>query len=525
MTDNSAEQRMKDDGFQEEAVQLVPDWERLRLENVHPPQWRNPDPAKRYQLVVVGAGTAGLVSAAIAAGLGARVALVERRLMGGDCLNVGCVPSKGLLRAARAWHDARTAAEEFGGPHVSGPGDFSAALTRMRRVRAALSRVDSAARYRDLGVDVFFGEASFTSPDVVSVRGDDGRVAAIHFRRAMIATGGRAAIPPIAGLADAGFLTNETVFDIDALPARLLVIGGGPIGCELAQAFARLGSVVTLLDAGAQLLPREDADAARAVERSLVDDGVVIHHRAKVTAARRTGDVRTLSYEVDEHTAEAAGDAILVATGRAPNVEGLGLTEAGVSCGAHGIDTNDRFRTTNHRIFAIGDCASKYQFTHAADAQARLAVPNALFYGLGGGKASDLVMPWCTYTSPEVAHVGITAKDVQDAGDRVVSISIPFTDVDRAVLDGDEQGFLRVHLARGTDRILGATLVADHAGEMISEVTAAMVNGIGLGGLGKTIHPYPTQAEALRKAADAYRRGSLTPRIKRLFQLFFRVTG
>ncbi|MEO5871722.1 MAG: mercuric reductase [Gemmatimonadaceae bacterium] len=501
------------------------DWERLRLGNVHPPQWQNPKPAERYQLVVIGAGTAGLVSAAIAIGLGARVALIERHLMGGDCLNVGCVPSKGLLRAARASHDARTAAERFGGPRVSGDGDFAAALGRVKRVRASLSRVDSAARFRDLGVDVFFGEASFTAQDAITVRGTDDRVAALHFRRAIIATGGRAAVPPIAGLADAGFLTNENVFDIDALPPRLLVIGGGPIGCELAQAFARLGSAVTILNADSQLLPREDADAARAVEKSLVADGVVIQHGARVRAAHRTGEARTLTYDVDDHSADITGDAILVATGRVPNVEGLGLSAAGVTCGPKGIDVNDRFRTTNRRIFAIGDCASKYQFTHAADAQARLVVPNALFFGFGGGKATDLVMPWCTYTSPEVAHVGITAKEVEAAGDRIVSISIPFTDVDRAVLDGDDDGFLRVHLARGSDRILGATLVADHAGEMISEVTAAMVNDVGLGGLGKTIHPYPTQAGAIRKAADAYRRGRLTPRVKRLFGLFFRVTA
>ncbi len=499
------------------------DSERLRLANVHPPQWRNPEPAERYQLVVIGAGTGGLVSAAIAAGLGARVALIERHLMGGDCLNVGCVPSKGLLRAARGWHDARTAAERFGGPHVSGDGDFSAAMARMRRIRASMSRVDSAARYRDLGVDVLFGDASFTAHDALVVRGADDRNTPLHFRRALIATGGRAALPPIEGLADAGFLTNESVFDIDAVPPRLLVIGGGPIGCELAQAFARFGSAVTILNAAPHLLPHEDTEAARVVESALTADGVVIHHRAQVRAARRTGEARTLTYDVDGLGTDVTGDAILVATGRTPNVEGLGLDAARVTYGPKGIDVDDRFRTANRSIFAIGDCASKYQFTHAADAQARLAVPNALFFGLGGGKASDLVMPWCTYTSPEVAHVGITAKEVETAGDGVVSISIPFTDVDRAVLDGDDQGFLRVHLARGTDRILGATLVADHAGEMISEVTAAMVNGVGLGGLGKTIHPYPTQAEAIRKAADVYRRDSLTPRVKRLFELFFRV--
>ena len=242
------------------------DAERRRLANVYPAHWPSPTPADRYQLLVIGGGTAGLVSAAIAAGLGARVALVERHSMGGDCLNVGCVPSKGMIRAARSWHAARTSAGLFGGPRATGPGDFAAAMLRMRQLRADMSSVDSAARFRDLGVDVFLGTAQFAAPDRAMVRGRDGLQTVLHFRRAIIATGGRAAAPPIDGLQDAGYLTNETVFDLDTLPARLLVIGGGPIGCELAQAFARLGSEVTLLNAGAHLLPREDADAAAIVE-------------------------------------------------------------------------------------------------------------------------------------------------------------------------------------------------------------------------------------------------------------------
>ncbi|MDQ2665647.1 MAG: FAD-dependent oxidoreductase, partial [Gemmatimonadota bacterium] len=408
-------------------------------------------------------------------------------------------------------------------PAATGSGDFAAAMTRMRTLRADLSAVDSAARFRDLGVDVFLGSARFTGASSISVRGDDQRDIPLHFRRAIIATGGRAAAPEIVGLEETGYLTNETVFDVDVLPRRLLVIGGGPIGCELAQAFARLGSQVTILDAGAQLLAREDADAAAIVERALVADGVVLRQGVKILAAHRDDDGCTLTYEMDGRRAECHGDQILVAAGRAPNVEGLGLETAGVQFDHNGIDVNDRFRSSNHHVFAIGDCASKYQFTHAADAQARLVVPNALFYGIGGGKASDLVMPWCTYTSPEVAHVGIGAREVAESGDAVETITIPLAQVDRAVLDGDTDGFFRVHLARGSDRILGATLVSNHAGETISEVTAAMTNGIGLSGLGKTIHPYPTHAEAIRKAADAYRRQRLTPRAKGLFSFYFRL--
>ena len=491
------------------------------LANVHPTNWRNPTPADRYHLVVIGAGTAGLVSAAIAVGLGARVALVERHLMGGDCLNVGCVPSKGLIRAARAWHDARTAAPRFGGPAATGSGDFGAAMAQMRDHRAELSAVDSASRFRGIGVDVFLGHARFTGVDSAIVRGDDGSETSLRFRRAIIATGGRAAAPPIDGLTEAGYLTNETVFDLDTLPQRLLVIGGGPIGCELAQAFARFGSHVTILNADAHLLPREDADAAAIVERALAADGVELRQRVKIVAARREGEIRTLVYEVDGQRMECSGDHILVAAGRAPNVDGLGLEEAGVRYDHKGIDIDDRFRTSNRRVFAIGDCASNFQFTHAADAQARRVVPNALFFGIGGGKGSTLVMPWCTFTSPEVAHVGITADKVAEAADSVETITVPLASVDRAVLDGETDGYFRVHLARGSDRILGATLVSEHAGETISEVTAAMTNGIGLVRLGATIHPYPTQAEAIRKAADAYRRQRLTPRAKRLFGVFF----
>ena len=494
-----------------------------RMANVHPVDWQNPVPANRYHLLVIGGGTAGLVSAAIAAGLGARVALVERNLLGGDCLNVGCVPSKALIRAARGWHAARTAATQFGGPSASGPGDFATAMARMRELRADLSRVDSAPRFRELGVDVFLGHARFNGVDSATVRGDAGGETSLRFRRAIIATGGRAAAPPIEGLMEAGYLTNETVFDLDTLPRRLLVIGGGPIGCELAQAFVRFGSQVTILNADAHLLPREDADAAAIVERALVTDGVELRHGVKIVAARREGEIRTLVYEVEGQRTECSGDQILVAAGRAPNVDGMGLEEAGVRYDRNGIDIDDRFRTSNRSVFAIGDCASKFQFTHAADAQARRVVPNALFFGMGGGKGSTLVMPWCTFTAPEVAHVGITAQEVANAADAVETITVPLADVDRAVLDGDTDGYFRVHLARGSDRILGATLVSDHAGETISEVTAAMTNGIGLTGLGVTIHPYPTHAEAIRKAADAYRRQRLTTSAKRLFGLFFRM--
>ncbi len=352
--------------------------------NVHPAGWVNPEPRERYHLVVIGAGTAGLVTASIAAGLGARVALVERHLMGGDCLNVGCVPSKGIISAARSWQTATESGRRFGGPAVSGPGDFGEVMARMRRLRAGLSRIDGAPRFRDLGVDVFLGEGRFTGRDSVTVGGR-----ALRFRRAVIATGARAAAPPIPGLEATGYLTNETIFGLTELPRRLTVIGAGPIGCELAQAFARLGSAVTVIDRGAQILPREDADAAQIVERAMESHGVRLLHAATVVRAEVRGGERVIHVQVAGRTEEIAGDALLVATGRAPNVEDLGLDAAGVTYSPRGVGVNDRFRTSNPRVFAVGDICSKYQFTHAADASARLVVANALFFGLGGGKASQ----------------------------------------------------------------------------------------------------------------------------------------
>jgi pyruvate/2-oxoglutarate dehydrogenase complex dihydrolipoamide dehydrogenase (E3) component len=496
-------------------VQPADEHNRRLVANVHPGDWVNPSPKSRYHLVVIGAGTAGLVSAAAAAGLGAKVALVERHLMGGDCLNVGCVPSKGMIRAARAWHEAEHA-RTFGGPAVAGRGNFAAVMERMRRIRADISRIDGAPRYRDLGVDVFLGEGRFVAADAVEVGG-----AILRFRRAIIATGGRAAAPPISGLEDAGYLTNETVFSLTELPPRLSVLGAGPIGCELAQSFARFGSEVTVLNAAAHVLPREDADAAAIVQRAMERDGVRLLHGARVTRVERRGDERFVHAERDGRTVEIAADELLVAVGRAPNVEGLGLEPAGVRYDRRGVAVDDRLRTSNPRIYAVGDVNGKFQFTHNSDFQARYAIQNALFFGRK--RVSALVMPWCTFTSPEIAHVGMYEADARAAGHDVDTLTLPLEENDRALLDGEAEGFLRVHLRRGTDRIVGATLVAEHAGDMISELTVAIVNGVGLGGVGAAIHPYPTQSEVFRRAADIWRRGKLTPRVRRAFSAFFRL--
>lgn len=489
-----------------QAVQLTPadTHNETLVANVHPSSWVNPEPAPHYNLVVIGAGTAGLVTAAGAAGLGAKVALVEKHLMGGDCLNVGCVPSKALLRAARAYADVR-AAPDYGirvPPGVSV--DFSAVMERMRRLRAQISPHDSVRRFQQLGVDVFLGQAKFVGRDAIEV---DGRT--LRFRKAVIATGSRPTAPPIPGLAEAGYLTNETVFSLTELPRRLAVIGAGPVGAELAQAFARFGSQVYLIEAAHGVLPNEDRDAAEVVKQALLDDGIQILCCGKDLRVETSAEGKSLKVDSHEAHYDLVVDEILVGAGRAPNLEGLGLETAGVESDKNGVKVDDRLRTTNSQIYAAGDVCSRYKFTHAADAMARIVIQNALF--LGRAKVSALTMPWCTYTDPEVAHAGLYEKDAQERGLQIQTFRQNFDDVDRAVLDGETEGFLKVHVRAGTDKIVGATIVARHAGEMISELTAVMVGRLGLKTLARTIHPYPTQAEAIKKIADSYNRTRLTP--------------
>jgi pyruvate/2-oxoglutarate dehydrogenase complex dihydrolipoamide dehydrogenase (E3) component len=488
--------------------------DRLR-QIVHPDDWTNPQPKSRYHLVVVGAGTGGLVSAAIAAGLGARVALVERGLMGGDCLTVGCVPSKSIIRASRAWRDARSAAEHYAGPRAAGDGDFAAVMERMRQARAGLSPADGARRFRDLGVDVFLGDARFTSPDTVSV-GD----ARLTFRRAVIATGARASVPDIPGLRDATYHTNETIFTLTRRPEHLVILGAGAIGCELAQAFARLGLRVTVIDRGERVMATEEPEASAIVHAALMRDGVTVMLGASVTRVTPRGATVSLDIGVQAGTRVLECDTLLVAAGRTPNVDGLGLDVAGVkSNGRAGVIVNDRLRTSNRRVFAVGDVCSAQKYTHLADFHARIAVPNALFFLRH--RASRLVTPRVTYTSPEVAHVGLTGADAERQSVATDVVDVQMRDVDRAVLDGETEGFCRVRLARGTDRILGVTIVASHAGDMISEATLAMTSKLGLGKIGATMHPYPTQAEVLRKASDQWQRRKLSPTIRRLFAWYF----
>ncbi len=489
------------------------------LANVHPADWVNPTPAGRYNLVVIGAGTAGLITSLIASSLGARVALVERHLMGGDCLNVGCVPSKAVIRAARRVREVRGAAEVgLGVPEGRLP-DFGAVMERMRRIRARISHDDSAARYsQEFGIDVYLGHARFTGPDTVHVDGKE-----LRFRKAVIATGARATVPPVAGLAEADPLTNETVFELTARPERLAVIGAGPIGCELTQAFQRLGSHVTLIEMAPQILVREDPDAAAIVQGALARDGVELLLGASLRKVERTGAEKMLHVAVGDREERIAVDEILVGAGRAPNVEGLGLEAVGVeSDPRRGVRVDDRLRTTNPRIYAVGDVCMDWKFTHAADAAAKMVVQNALFFGRK--KLSALVMPWCTYTDPEVAHVGLTTRDARDQSIEIDTYPVPIAKANRAVIDGDEEGFVKIHVRKGSDTIVGATIVAAHAGEMISEITLAITHKIGLGAFTSVIRPYPTQAEAIKAAAGLYTRTRLTPGVKRLFGAWLRLS-
>ncbi|MHB8481455.1 MAG: mercuric reductase [Nitrospiria bacterium] len=501
---------------------ILPDDEfnQALIHNVHPPQWTNPTPAGKYNLVVIGAGTAGLVTASIAAALGAKVALIERHLMGGDCLNTGCVPSKAILRASRVWADVQKGAEF--GFFVNGgiKYDFSAVMARMRRLRSRISKNDSAHRYKNMGIDVFMGEGRFKGPDSVEV---DGQI--LKFSKAVICTGARPAFLPIPGLKEAGCLTNETVFSLTSLPVRLAVIGAGPIGCELAQAFTRFGSKVVVFEQAKRALIREDPEAAGIVQAEMAKNGVDFVFESDIHHIEIREREKILYYETDGVKKNLVVDEILLGVGRLPNVDGLNLEKAGVEFDLkNGVRVNDKLQTSNPSIFSAGDICSPYKFTHAADAAAQIVIQNALFphpFGLGFASTDSLIIPWCTYTDPEIAHVGMDEAEAKGKGIAIETFSCKMEKVDRAVLDGEDQGFARVIIKKGTDRILGATIVASHAGDLISEFTLAMKAGVGLATISQTIYPYPTQAEINKKVALSWRKSTFTEKKKNLLKKVF----
>jgi pyruvate/2-oxoglutarate dehydrogenase complex dihydrolipoamide dehydrogenase (E3) component len=466
------------------------------------------------------------VTAAGAAGLGARVALVERELMGGDCLNVGCVPSKGLIRAARVAATVRDA-QPFGVKLAGDAGfDFNKAMKRMRELRAQISPNDSAKRFSDLGVDVFFGQAAFKDNSTIRVSRGDGSVSQLNFKKAVIASGARAYAPDIEGLQSVRYLTNENLFSLTELPTRLAVVGTGPIGVEMAQSFARFGSEVVLFDRSEQVLPREDPEAGEILAKQLQRDGIqlMLDSRA-IKFSPADNDCIRVSVKQAGETVHTLVDQLLIAVGRAANTEALNLEAVNVKYDQHGVQVNDHLQTTNPRIYAAGDVCSKYKFTHSADFQARIVIQNSLFSigPFGKKRVSQLIIPWATYTAPEIAHVGLSETEATQQGIPIDTYTQPLSEVDRAILEGQEEGFVKVHTRKGTDQILGATIVAENAGDLICELTLAMQAKLGLSKIATTIHPYPTQADAIRKLGDQFNRTKLTPTSKRILDLLRRI--
>jgi pyruvate/2-oxoglutarate dehydrogenase complex dihydrolipoamide dehydrogenase (E3) component len=463
-----------------------------------------------YNVVVIGAGTAGLVAAAGTAGLGGRVALIERNLMGGDCLNFGCVPSKALISSARLIQQIRDA-EKWGLDRQSPQFAFEKVFERMRARRAKIAPNDSQERFESLGVDVFRGEARFVSPHEIEVAGQK-----LRSKNFVIATGSRAVIPKIEGIDKVPYFTNETIFDeLKEKPESMIVLGGGPIGCELGQAFARLGVKVDIVQSATELLPREDRDVAKFMQTRFTAEGINVYLNA--TARRVSKREGKIVLEFDENDPLVA-DAMLVAAGRTPNLRALNLETAGVDYDEHGVNVNAYLQASQPHIYAAGDIANRLKFTHTADFTARVVVRNILMpFQFLRQKVDWSVVPWCTYTDPEVAHVGLGEKEAKQKNIDYDLFVVPLEDVDRAVLESEDAGFAKILTAKGSDKILGAAIVAPHAGDLLHEFVLAMSVCVGLGKIASIIHAYPTFAELARKAGDKYNKTRLTPRAKKIF--------
>ncbi|MDX1599629.1 MAG: FAD-dependent oxidoreductase [Marinobacter sp.] len=467
--------------------------------------WKKPE-SYDYNLLVIGGGSAGLVSAYIAAAVKAKVALIEKHKMGGDCLNTGCVPSKALIRSAKA-ADTMRQGNRYGLESVPVKGSFRSIMNRVQEVIAMVEPHDSPERYRKLGVECIFGEATFVSPWELEVKHNDGRTERLTARSIVVATGGKPAMPPIPGLDDMNPLNSDNLWQLQEQPERLLVLGGGPIGSELAHAFGRLGSKVTQVEMGERLLVKEDVEVSELIRKQFERDGIDLrlNHAAKEFAIE---DGEKVVY--CEHQGERvriAFDEVLVAVGRAANTEGLGLSNIGVETLPNGtvpVEEDMSLRFPN--VFACGDVAGPYQFTHAAAHQAWYAAVNGLFGQFKRFRVDYRVMPWVTFTSPEVARVGLSEAEAKEQGIAYEVTRYELDDLDRAITESEDYGFIKVLTPPGKDKILGAVVVGSHAGEILAEFTLAMKHGLGLNKILGTIHPYPTWNESAKYAAGEWKR-------------------
>jgi len=481
--------------------------------------WNKPASFDR-NLVVIGAGAGGLVSAYIAAAVKAKVTLVEGHRMGGDCLNTGCVPSKALIRSARLASQIRKA-EALGLRDARGEVDFAAVMARVQRVIADIEPHDSVARYTGLGVDVVLGHARITSPWTVEIARADGSTQTLTTKSIVIAAGARPFVPPIPGLADVGFLTSDTLWGLQDLPRRLVVLGGGPIGCELAQSFARLGSQVTQVEMLPRIMSREDPEVAELVAESLRADGVQLLTGHAAVRAEREGETRRLIVRQGQTERAIEFDVLLCAVGRVPRIEGYGIEELGITLAPRKtVQTNEYLQTNYPNIYAVGDVAGPFQFTHTAAHQAWYGAVNALFGRFKRFKADYSVIPWATFTDPEVARVGLSETEAKDQGIRFEVTRYDIDDLDRAIADGTAHGFVKVLTVPGKDRILGATIVGAHAGDLLAEYVLAMKHGLGLNKILGTIHIYPTLAEANKYAAGEWKRAHAPQRLLRWVEKF-----
>ena len=466
-------------------------------------KWQRPRQFDR-NLVVIGAGSAGLVTAYIAAAVKAKVTLVEKSRMGGDCLHTGCVPSKALIRSARFLSHVRRSAE-FGIQSATAEFEFAGVMERVQRVIRDIEPHDSVERYTALGVDVVLGRARIVSPWEVEVTHDDGSKQVLTTRSIVIATGGRPFVPPLTGLDQIDYFTSENIWSLRARPGRMVVMGGGPIGCELAQTFARLGCRVTQVEMGARLLPREDEDAAELVTRRFLAEGIDLRLAHEASRIEVVDGEKILVALHDGREIRIGFDALLIAVGRQANLEGYGLQELGVTT-ERTVQVNGYLQTSFPNIYAAGDVAGPYQFTHTAAHQAWYAAVNALFDPFKKFRADYRVIPWATFVEPEVARVGLNEQEAKEQKVPHEVTIYGIDDLDRAIADGEAHGFVKVLTVPGKDRILGVTIVGEHAGDLIAEYVLAMKYGIGLNKILATIHIYPTLAEANKYAAGNWKR-------------------